>query len=313
MEYTESASQIRLLWLVYAAAGGCGACVAFIVLDVIRRAREAQRIASREILVTETTSGTLRSFLPMARMLGIGFRGLIGRDSKGWYGRYLQRVTRRLAAAGTPQGLVADEYVGFMILWGLLGLLGGFFAWGVLELETMIDPYSCMALFALLGMAAWRSWLLNNIRRRQVSIKRAMPFAMDLLTLSVEAGLDFTSALGRIVKKIAATPLGREFSLMLHEIQLGKARSDAMRDFANRVDISEVRSVIASMIQAEELGASLGPILRIQAAQLRERRSQTAEEKAMKAPVKLLFPLLIFIFPTTLIILGAVLGLGYLT
>lgn len=120
----------------------------------------------------------------------------------------------------------------------------------------------------------------------------------------MEAGLDFTAALDRIVKKMKDGPLGQEYSIMLREITLGKSRSDAMRDLGRRVDIPEVQSVMTSLVQAEEMGASIGPILRIQAEQQRERRSQRAEEIAGAAPVKMLFPLMLIMAVTVIIIFG---------
>ncbi|MBN2711686.1 MAG: type II secretion system F family protein, partial [Planctomycetes bacterium] len=171
------------------------------------------------------------------------------------------------------------------------------------ELDDMMSLYTSFIMWAGMSAIWWRSWLMTRKEKRQKEIRRALPFTLDLLTLSMEAGLDFTTALTKIVRKISNTALGREFSLMLHEIQLGKARSQALRDMAGRADIPEVRTVVASLIQADELGAPLGPVLRIQSSQQREKRSQRAEEQAMKAPVKMLFPLTVFIFPTTLIML----------
>ena len=126
---------------------------------------------------------------------------------------------------------------------------------------------------------------------------------MDLLTLSVEAGLDFTSALQRIVKKIKKNPLGEEFSKLLKEITMGTTRAQGLRDLAKRINIMEVTSLANAIIQADELGANIAPVLRIQADQLRTKRFQRAEKLALEAPVKLLFPLVAFIFPTTFIMI----------
>ena len=144
-------------------------------------------------------------------------------------------------------------------------------------------------------------------------IQRALPYALDLLTLGVEAGLDFTQSLQSIVKKLGDTPLADEFQQAIQEITVGKTRSEAMRDMATRVNLQDMTSFISSLIQAEELGASLGPILRIQSDQMRVKRSQRAEEMAMKAPVKIIFPLVIFIFPATFLVILGPLFIKYLT
>lgn len=286
------------------AAGGCAVSVSYLFLTVLGQARVFHQAQAGEVLLTDTTSPWCRAFLPVARTFGLALRYLLaGQRQTGVYPLLLLAIRRELSAAGNPQGIDPDEYVGFGILLALLGGLGGAFLHIFGHLDKFMSIYTCAWISSFLGALWWKAWLSGQKTRRQTEIRKLLPFALDLLTLAMEAGLDFTSALMRIVSKMEDSPLGQEFSLTLREIQLGKARSNALRDFAIRVDVPEVRTVIASLIQAEELGASLGPVLRIQAAQQRERRSQRAEETAMKAPVKMLFPLTLFIFPNTLIII----------
>ena len=144
-------------------------------------------------------------------------------------------------------------------------------------------------------------------------MRRLMPYTLDLLTLSVEAGLDFTAALARIVPKLEGTALSEEFGELLRAIRLGRARSEALRDMADRVSMAELTSFTSSLVQADELGADLGPVLRVLADQMRNDRSNRAEKKAMEAPVKILFPLIAFIFPTVFIIIFAPIGIEYLS
>lgn len=299
-------------WLIVLFAGVSCACATYLVMDVIQRARAAQAAHGGEILVTETTSPLVRTFLPTARTFGGGLEATVGLGRKdSLYGKLMQRVGKRLAAAGHPQGLTATEYMGFYAVCGLAGaLIGGLFAI-LIGKNDYLHPQEIAFIVAILGLLYWSGWLTGHLTRRQTSIRKQLPFSLDLLCLAVEAGLDFTSAMSRMVKKIGSTPLGKEFQLTLHEIQLGKGRAEALRDFAIRCDVPEVRSVVASLVQAEELGAPLGPVLRIMAAQQRERRSQLAEEKAMKAPVKMLFPLVAFIFPTTMLILFGTIALSF--
>ncbi len=300
--------------LIIVSVGGCTAAVAFLLVEMIRRARRIHAAASQEVVVTDTTSGIMRSFLPLARGMGLGLRGLVtGGRKDALYMRFYHEIGRRLSSAGNPQGIDPDEYVGFAMLIMLLGGVTGVFFFLLLDPHAIFSIYTYFGVWAVLGLVYWRSWLARKRDQWRNSIRKSLPFSLDLLTLSLEAGLDFTSAIARLGQKIHNTPLGKEFSLMLREIQLGKTRTEALRDFARRVDVPDVGSVVASLIQAEELGASLGPILRIQAAQQRERRSQRAEEMAMKAPVKILFPLVACLFPTVILILFGPVFIAYLT
>jgi len=150
-------------------------------------------------------------------------------------------------------------------------------------------------------------WLKQQLRMRHLLIRRALPFVMDLLTLSVEAGMDFMTALQRNVERRRIDALSEELITVIREIQLGKTRREALRAMSERVNLSDLRSVVNALCQADELGVSIGSILRIQADQIRQRRFERAEKLANEAPVKMLFPLLFFIFPAVfLILLGPV-------
>lgn len=152
-------------------------------------------------------------------------------------------------------------------------------------------------------------WLNGACRRRQNDIRRAAPFIMDLLTLSVEAGMDFMTALQRIVARREMDPINEELLRVQQEVQIGKTRREALRAMANRIDMPDIRSVLGALIQADEMGVGIGLILRIQSDQMRSRRFELAEKKANEAPVKMLFPLVVFIFPAVfLILLGPILS-----
>ena len=145
-------------------------------------------------------------------------------------------------------------------------------------------------------------WVLTfKIRARRELIRSELPDALDLLAVSVEAGLGFDGAVTKLTEHMDG-PLIDEFALMLNEIRVGETRSVALRKMADRVDASELSNFVRAVIQAEQLGISLGRILRIQAADTRMRRQAAAEEKAMKAPIKMLFPTVGFIFPAMFIV-----------
>lgn len=143
----------------------------------------------------------------------------------------------------------------------------------------------------------------DRIKKRHQEILRQLPFSLDLLTLSVEAGLDFGSALAKVIEKGNPGPLNEELNIVLKEIKMGKTREESLRNLTNRVRLPSLTYFVSNLIQAEKMGSSLGRVLRVQSTQLRIERSQRAEKLVNEAPVKLLFPLIFCIFPTVFLIL----------
>jgi tight adherence protein C len=144
--------------------------------------------------------------------------------------------------------------------------------------------------------------LSSKITRRQKEIRRSMPDALDLLTICVEAGLGFDAAMAKVSEKWQ-TELSLAFARVIQEIALGKIRREALRDMADRVGLPEMTSFVAAVIQSEQLGVSMAKVLRIQADQMRMKRRQYAEEEAHKAPIKMLIPMVMLIFPSLMITL----------
>jgi tight adherence protein C len=145
-------------------------------------------------------------------------------------------------------------------------------------------------------------YLSATISRRQDAIIKKFPDALDLMSICVDAGLPFDGSMARVNEKWD-DPLADEFGRVIYEVQLGKSRRQALRDMADRMDVNDVSSFIAAILQAEHLGVSIGKVLRIQSEQMRIRRRQRAEEKAHQAPIKMLFPLVFLIFPSMFIVL----------
>lgn len=231
-------------------------------------------------------------------------------DLKAWR----DKIQIQLVQAGFDGILAPQEFIGLRLLAPVA--LGGLGALIVFLLAAAMPPQAWFArqsgvivLVLFLGAAAQPGlWLAARIRERHLLLQKALPFVMDLLTLSVEAGTDFMSALQRIIDRRTIDPMGEELIRVLREIQLGKTRRDALRDMAQRIDQPDVRAVLQALVQADELGVGLGGILRIQSAQIRNKRFERAEKLANEAPVKLLFPLIAFIFPAVfLILLGPIL------
>ncbi len=223
------------------------------------------------------------------------------------------RTARQLIAAGLESLIRPAEFTGLRFLMPVV--FGGLWvAFIVLVTAASPQPFLLQMRLPLCVLGAFYAvayptlWLRAAVRARHQAIRRSLPFVLDVLTLSVEAGLDFMTALQRHVERAHVDALGEELLRVIREIQLGKTRREALRDMAVRVDFSDLKSVTNALVQADELGVSIGAILRIQSGQIRQRRFERAERLANEAPIKMLFPLLLFIFPSVfLILLGPVL------
>ena len=217
---------------------------------------------------------------------------------------------RKLVAAGFEGLINGKEFAAIKIL---MPVFCGVFWFALLKLLSAFAPGSALSenvgLTFVLGVALFYYypilWLKRTLQARHAAIQRALPFVLDLLTLSVEAGMDFMSALQRNCERRKLDPLNEELIRMTREIQVGIPRRIALRNMAARVDLADLRSVAHALIQADELGVSIGSILRIQSDQMRSRRFDRAEKMANEAPVKMLGPLMLFIFPAVFIILLA--------
>lgn len=221
------------------------------------------------------------------------------------------RLTKRLVAAGYSGVVTAEEILALRVLLPLtIGLLMVAAMWASFAVVPGRAGLALRGQQGVLGVVFLglfyfypAMWLNGVLKARHRQIQRALPFVMDLLTLSVEAGLDFMNAMQRIVERRRLDALGEEFLRVLREIQLGKTRRDALRDMAERVDHPDVQSVVSALAQADELGVGIAAILRIQADQMRQRRFERAERLANEAPVKMIFPLVAFIFPAVFLVL----------
>jgi tight adherence protein C len=214
---------------------------------------------------------------------------------------FTERTEKRLALAGHPGNLrVADwlgvKAIGAIVVAGILfvffGLVGGNILMGILLGVAGLG----------IGYIVPEFWLSSKVRGRQKAILRMIPDALDLLTISVRAGLGFDGALGKVVEKLKG-PLTDEFRRALAEIRVGKARRDALRDIVPRTEVPALTNFIGAIIQAEQLGVSISKVLQVQSEQLRIERRQRAEEQAAKAPIKMLFPLVGCIFPSLFIVI----------
>jgi tight adherence protein C len=216
---------------------------------------------------------------------------------------WLERIDRQIVYAGNPLQLTADRFVMLCAFTGF-GIPGAYL---LLALSTgKFDRIALLLIGIMVAMGVYFPWfwLRMRVNRRQSMISDALPDAMDLLTVSVEAGLGLEGALARVADKIGG-PLGQELQRMLADMSLGTRRRDALRRLAARTNAPGLDTLVGALIQADQMGMSLGNVLRAQSDQLRTKRRQLAEERAMKAPLKMLFPMVLFILPTVFIVVLA--------
>jgi len=212
------------------------------------------------------------------------------------------RLELLLLQAGRPLGMTPVDFRLLQLAAGLaLPGLAGLYA-----LFLLRAGLGTALLLVILGLlAAWRvpyMYLASKMKKRSKQAQRELPDVLDLLTVSLEAGLGFDAALGKLVSKKSGV-LADEFYRCLEEIRLGRTRREALLGIRDRVTLDEMRTLVSSILQAEKLGIGLVQVLRVQSAELRDRRKQRAEEAAMKAPIKMLFPLVLFVFPCLFIVL----------
>jgi tight adherence protein C len=201
-----------------------------------------------------------------------------------------KKLSEQLAMAGYDQVMTADQFIAVRILMAAVGV--------VFTILLFASGNALAGLLMLFCATVYpRVWLHGLITKRHLQILKALPNVLDLLTLSVEAGKDFVTALRDILSRRPTDELGLELRKALHEIQLGKPRHTALKEMTLRVRQPELTSVLNAIIQSDELGVSIGQVLRIQAEQLRAKRFARAEKLASEAPVKILFPVALLIFP----------------
>jgi len=207
---------------------------------------------------------------------------------------------KRLAMAGNPGELKLTDWMGVKLL---VAISTGVILFLLFALVGSIGPGIMLALIGVgIGYLVPEFWLGGKIKARQKLILRMIPDTLDLLTISVRAGLGFDAALAKVVEKLPG-PLTDEFRRALAEVRVGKARRDALRDMIPRTNVQPLSNFIGAIIQAETLGVSISKVLQVQSEQLRIERRQRAEEQAAKAPIKMLFPLVGCIFPSLFVVI----------
>lgn len=238
--------------------------------------------------------------VPLSERLIRPFLGILsGLTSRLLPKEMIVTLEKKVMLAGKSSGLSARDYLGMKTAFALiLPALVYFLTGGKIELLTML----------LLGITFIIGWKFPDMqldakaRNRMNAMEKTFPDVLDMLTVSVEAGLGFDGALAKVVEK-SKGPVADEFRRVLHEVKMGKTRREALRDFAERSGVDDIQTFAGAIIQSDQLGLNIGKTLKNQAEQMRRKRRQRVEEKAMKVPVKMLIPMVLFIFPTIFIVL----------
>lgn len=283
---------LRILMVVSLAAG------VFMFIRLLFPEEEAQE-AKKQLGVggvrTVSPSLVIKISRPLFVLLTPLTQNLNGKMAE----RYRTRIRRGFITAGMTDEMSPDEF----FAWKLVMMVFAPVFFGQMLSGIFNIAWWVYAILAIVGFAYPDIWLDGRVKARQKLILRQMPYVMDLLTLSVEAGLDFVSGIAKVVEKARPGPLIEELSFYLHEIQVGTTRAQSLRNFAYRVNMPQTSSFSALLIQADQLGASIGPVLRAQSDLLRTQRFQAAEKAGAAATQKLLFPLVICIMPAVFIMI----------
>ena len=280
--------------LVFAGALLTVAWIGFAVIRVQKTATDRLAVYGRGASRDETLAKPFveRTLAPVV----LGLSKVLGRFTPTGY---LEKTQRKMLLSGTPAGMDAASFTVIKVVLGLVGIFAAFalrdFGSGLTRLMVLVGP-------PLMGFFLPDVWLNRRIEERQNSMLRALPDTLDLLVISVEAGLGFDAALARVVSTVPG-PLSEEFFRMLQETRVGVSRRDAMRHLMDRTDLDELRSFLLAMLQAEAFGVAIARVLRVQADEMRVKRRQRAQEKAFAAPVKIVFPLVFCIFPALFVVL----------
>jgi tight adherence protein C len=211
------------------------------------------------------------------------------------------RIARKLVLAGNPIGWDAERVLAFKVIGAISGFVLSLIIMQLFDLSALLQIV-VTALLTFVGFIAPDAILNNKVEERQREILRTLSDTLDLLTISVEAGLSLNAAIAQVVRNVPGV-LSSEFARMLQEIQLGVPRSEAFRNLAERTDVEELNAFALAMIQADVFGVSISSVLRTQAQQLRIKRRQAIEARAQQTPVKIVFPLVLCILPALFVVI----------
>lgn len=285
-------------------AAGAVAIAAFVAFDGVDH-RQAIRASLRQIdeyadasVATERDRELLK---PVRERAVVPFlAALTGLGRSFTPAGYLDKVRKKFVSAGKPNPEIVDRFLAVRAVCFVAIPVVVIVMFGVLR-YTSLSGVGVTGMLVLVLAIAPDSWLNRTVEARKRQIQVSLPDVLDLLVISVEAGLGFEQALDRVIASVPG-PLSQEFSRMLGEVRAGATRSAAMRALDERCDVPELRSFVLAILQADTFGVSIGRVLRTQGAEMRVKRRQLAQERAQKAPVKMLVPMVFCVFPALFVV-----------
>lgn len=285
--------------LLYLIPIGLGIAVALLAFSVFRLFAEVPKDDRRYM---DPPPRFYKLLWPLILLIAF-YLGWVLRDS------YLQRTREKLRRAGQDYALTPVQFFAGKVLSALLGAGFGWALGDMMNIPGLAVPALCAAACFFYPDL----WIRERTKQRNLRILKALPFFLDIVTLAVEAGLNLSSALQQAIEKLPEGPLPIEINRVLRDVRAGRPRIEALRDLSARLDFTPVTSLVSALVQGELMGSSLAPILRAQSEQRRTERFQRAEKLAMEAPVKMLGPLILCIFPCTFIVIAFPIVVKFLT
>ncbi len=284
-----------LLFAVIAVGLAVGGLILYVGNGVVARQQgSSQRLAGLQSRSDVLEKGfSERAVAPLLEGLG---RGVLRFTPSGW----VAKKQHKLVLAGWSERLDGNSWAAIRIL----TITAAFILWLVFQgfASSTTTKFVMLGVFMVIGIFGPEARLNGAIGKRRKAMERQLPDVIDLLVISVEAGLGFDAALGRVIQNVPGE-LSREFQRTLQETRVGVSRTEALRNLAARTDVDDLNTFILALIQADQFGVSIARVLRVQAEEMRIRRRQRAQEKAFGAPVKLVFPLMFFILPALFIVI----------
>lgn len=282
-------------------------CLSASILAVVWWIVAVRRVSQLNARV-EVFTGTAQSVeeyemsLPFSqRFLMPGLQKLGARIASRTPSERLNETRRKLVLAGNPGNLSAPEFMAIKLVAGVvLGPLAALLLAG--SMHKLAFTLVGLVMGSAIGYYYPSTYIKRKAKERQTAIEKVLPDSIDLLTISVEAGLAFDLALKRVSEKWD-NALSDEFTKVLTDMRLGRPRREALKDMVERTGVEDLSKFVSAIVQAEQLGVGIVQVLRLQADQLRQRRRQRAEEKAHKAPIKIIFPMVLFIFPSIYVVI----------
>ena len=278
-----------------------GALASMVFSEERKVSRALRKVSDWEFEQAAIAEPTLRPFrarviAPALEAFSRAMRGVVSEDA-------VVRMQHRLDLAGNPGRITPEGVAGLRLVAAAVAFVVSIAGFAIAGSGLSTASVMGTLVITALGAVAPGMWIDYLGRRRQKEIRLALPDILDMLTISVQAGLGFDMALAKLVRTSTGGPLSVEFARMLREVQAGVSRRDAFRHLGERTKVSELDNFIVAMVQADVFGVSISGILHTQAAELRKKRRAAAEEKAQKAPVKIVFPIILCILPATMIVI----------